>query len=370
MGFAVNASIVDSAMSGLGVYTVSLVCELIKIHKDLLIYTSHPKVFPQDNVRIRTISRQLGPAYGKRAHLQRLLWSQFILPKNLARDNAKSLFSTIPEGVFGGSVPQYLVVHDVTPLKFPKVYSLQWCYFQLYVRPLLRKAKRVITVSEQTKADVTKFLGISPSQIRVIPGGCNHEIFHVDIRADLVKKKYHLQSYCLYVGNFHPHKNLLRLFQAFHDLAKNGQHQLVIAGKKDPRFFPELQSQVEKLGLHAKVVFLDYVPQEDLPGLYAGAALFILPSLHEGFGLPLVEAMACGVPVIAAKGGAMEEVVEKAGIMVDPTNMSEMADAMNQVLTNSSVRDTLRDLGLRQAQKYSWSISAKMVSQVLDESKR
>ena len=203
----------------------------------------------------------------------------------------------------------------------------------------------------------------------MIPGGCNHEIFHANIRADSVKKKYHLHSYCLYVGNFHPHKNLLRLIQAFHSLAKDGQHQLVVAGKKDSRFFPGLQSQVEKLGLHDKVLFLDYVPQEDLPELYAGAEFFILPSLHEGFGLPLIEAMACGVPVIASKGGAMEEVVGKAGVMVDPTNVDEMAEAMNNVFAHSGVRDTLRDLGLRQAKKYSWDITAKNISQVLNESK-
>ncbi len=368
MRVAVNASIVDSVLSGLGVYSVNLVSELIKIEKDLLIYTSHPNAFSQDSAPFRPISRPLGPANGKRAHLQRLLWSQFVLPKNLKGDKADVLLSTVPEGVIGGSVPQILIVHDVTPLKFPQEYVLQWWYFHWYVRPLLRKAKMIITVSEHTKADVAHYFGIAPSQIRVIPGGCNHENFHADLNSDSVKKKYHLHSYCLYVGNLHPHKNLLRLVQAFHRLAKNRQQQLVIAGKKDSRFFPELQSQVERLGLHDKVVFLDYVPQEDLPALYAGAEFFILPSLHEGFGLPLVEAMACGVPVIAAKGSAMEEVVEKAGVMVDPTNVEEMAEAMNQILANSSTKDMLCGQGLEQSQKFSWRHTAKMVSHVLNES--
>ena len=366
---AVNASIVDPVLSGLGVYTVNLIKELSEFQEDLIIYTSCPNAFAQDQARIRSISKPLGPTYGKCAHLRRLLWTQFILPKSMARDKATVLFSTIPEGVFGEAVPQYLVVHDVTPLKFRKEYSLQWWYFQLYVRSLLRRVKRIIAVSEQTKADIMTSFGIPPSQIRVIPGGCRHESFHANINPDSVKRKYHLNSYCLYVGNFHPHKNLFRLIQAFGALAKNACPQLVIVGNKDPRYFPGLQAMVERLGLNANVLFLGYVPQNDLPGLYAGAEVFILPSLYEGFGLPLVEAMACGVPVIAAKGGAMEAVVDKAGIMVDPTNINEMAEAMNQVLANPELRGTLCERGLRQAKNYSWSTTAKMVSQVLDESK-
>ncbi len=222
---AVNASIVDPVLSGLGVYTVNVIKELRHIYHDLLIYTSHQEIFAQDQIRIRSISKPLGPAHGKGAHLRRLLWSQFILPKNLKKDNVSALLSTIPEGVFGGSIPQYIVVHDVIPLRFPKDYSLQWWYFQLYVRPLLRRAKRVITGSEQTKTDVMAFMGISPLQIRVVPDGCNHEIFHPKVNSGSVKKKYHLDLYCLSVGNFHPHKNLLRLIQAFHGLGKNGQYQ-------------------------------------------------------------------------------------------------------------------------------------------------
>jgi len=165
----------------------------------------------------------------------------------------------------------------------------------------------------------------------------------------------------------HPHKNLLRLIQAFHGLGKNGQYQLVIAGKKDPRYFPALQSMVERLGLQTKVIFLGYVPQDDLPGLYAGAEVFILPSLYEGFGLPLLEAMACGVPVIAANTGAMKEVVGTAGMLVDPTQEQEIADAMVKVLTDAGWRETLSNLGLQHAQQYSWRLTAKMISQVIQE---
>ena len=367
MGLGVNASIVDPFLTGLGTYTVNLIRELIKIHQDLLVYTSHPQAFSIDHTQIRIISKQLGPAYGKRAHFRRLLWSQFILPRNLQKDKATALFSPVPEGIFNGTIPQYLVIHDVTPLKFPRDYALQWFYFQFYVRPLLRKAKRVITVSEQTKTDVLECFGISPRHICVIAGGCNHQIFHANIDTDYVKKKYGLQSYCLYVGNFHPHKNLVRLIGAFHRLPKNVKSQLVIAGKKDSRYFPVLKQIVEKLGLEKTVVFLGYVPLEDLPALYAGAAVFVLPSLHEGFGLPVVEAMACGVPVVAAKTGAMDELLKQSGILVDPTQPQELADAIHKVLTNKDCRERLSYFGIQEAKKYSWSTTAQMISNVIKE---
>lgn len=365
MGLAVNASIVDSFASGLGLYAINLIKELADVYDDPLVYTSMPQVFPFKGIRLRSIRAALGPAHGKVGHFKRLLWSQLVLPKRLSRDGAKILFSPIPEGPIACPVPTVLVVHDLIPLKFPHDYPLQWQYFQWFVKPLLRRAKKIIAVSEQTKADLIKVFGVSSCQIHVIPGGCAHDVFHSGINSDLVKRKYQLESYCLYVGNFHPHKNLLRLIQAFHSLAKNGEYQLVIVGKKDHRYFPALQSMVERLGLKSKVVFLGYVPQDDLPGLYAGAEVFILPSLYEGFGLPLLEAMACGVPVIAAKTGAMKEIVETSGMLVDPTEPQEIADAIHKVLTDKSWRERLSYLGLQKSQIYSWRSTAQMVSKVI-----
>jgi glycosyltransferase involved in cell wall biosynthesis len=364
---AVNGSILDPILSGLGVYTVNLIEELQNIHDDILVYSAHPNVLSKGRIRVKYISKPVGPAYGKRGHLRRLLWTQFILPKELIRDKVEALLCPIPEGIIGRGVPQYVVVHDVTPLRFPKEYRLQWGYYHVYVRSLLRKAQQIITVSEQTKSDVVHFFGIPSSRIRVVPGGCNHKIFHAGISPDSVKNKYHLDEYFLYVGNFHPHKNLSRLIQAFGRVAQYSRHQLVLVGKKDTRYFPGLQAEVEKWGIQERVVFLGYVPLEDLPGLYAGATGFILPSLYEGFGLSLVEAMACGVPVIAGNFGAMKEVVKDAGILVDPTNPQEIADAMQRVLEDSAYRNTLVQCGLNRAQQYSWRTTAKMISGVMEE---
>lgn len=367
MGLAVNASIVDPLLSGLGVYTVNLIQTLSKIRPDLLVYTSCPEAFAPHQVRVSRLSSPMGPAYGKGAHLRRLIWAQWVLPRLMARDNVSPLLSTIPEGTIRGDIPQYLVVHDVTPLRFPKEYVLQRWYFQWYVRPLLRNARRIITVSEQTKADVITAFGISSSRIRVVPGGCNHEVFHAGINPEAVKAKYRLDAYVLYVGNFHPHKNLLRLIQAFQLVARDGWHQLVIAGKKDSRFFPVLEAMVEKLGLQGRVIFPGYIPGEDLPGLYAGATALVLPSLYEGFGLPVLEAMACGVPVIAAKSGAIPELVSGAGLLVDPMDPKDIGEAIHRVVTDCALRDRLVRVGVQRASRYSWCDTAERIAGILQE---
>ncbi len=368
MGLAVNASIVDPLLTGLGVYTVNLVQELAKFRPDLLVYTSHPNVFAGNSIRVRTLSSPMGPAFGKSAHLRRLLWTQWGLPRRMIRDQVSLLLSTVPEGVIRGTIPQYLVVHDVTPLRFPKEYFLQRWYFQCYVGPLLRQAKGIIAVSEQTKTDVMSAFDIPPAGIHVVPGGCNHQVFHRDINPKAVKEKYGLDAYVLYVGNFHPHKNLSRLIQAFHRLGANRREQLVIAGKKDSRYFPPLAALVEQLGLQGHVVFPGYIPDCDLPGLYAGAKVLVLPSLYEGFGLPLLEAMACGTPVIAARTGAMPELVDGAGLLVNPASCEEIAQAIRTVVTDREIRERLCGLGVERAGQFSWHDTAEKIARVLEES--
>lgn len=365
----VNATVVDSKRSGLGNYAVHLVKELAAIRDDLIVFTSHAEPFVQANVGIRKYSQNLGPSAGLRGHLARLLLTQTVLAVQASRLNPSCLFSLVPEAPLWYAGSQVVVAHDLIPLFFPKEYRLQNMYFRLFVASVLKRVSSIVAVSQRTKQDIVSVFGINPSTVQVVPGGCDHRMFFPGIDPNRVKRKYGLTSYLLYVGNLHPHKNVKRLIAAFKQLRGHGSHQLVIVGEKDPRFFPVLCTQVEKFGLQEKVLFLDFVPQEDLPELYSGAEIFVLPSLYEGFGLPLVEAMACGVPVVTAKGGAMEEVVGDAGKKVDPTNVNEMVEAMSHILESPGLKDTLSERGLRQAKKYSWSATATAISRVLDESK-
>lgn len=366
MSLAVNASIVDPFVSGLGVYTIQLVKELEKIRQDLMVYTSFPEAFRFTSAKGKQVCMPMGPSFGKKGHLARLIWTQTVWPVRLLKDNISRVFSPIPECVLGIGLPQTVVVHDLIPLKFPKDYLFQNWYFRWYVAPLLRKADKIISVSEQSRADLIADLGINPCQIQVVPGGCNHADFHPDIDSRKIKFQYGLHHYLLYVGNLHPHKNLAGLIQAFARFATRVPHQLVIVGKKDKRFFPSLDMLVERLGLNGRVVFLDYVKQDDLGGIYAGADVFVFPSLYEGFGLPILEAMACGIPVVSGNYGATAEVAGEAGILVDPRSVKDLAEALEHVLTTRGIRQDLQERGLRRAQQYRWDRTARQVSEIID----
>jgi len=182
-----------------------------------------------------------------------------------------------------------------------------------------------------------------------------------------VRKRYSLESdYVLYVGTVHPRKNLLRLVRAYSQLKRQGAiaERLVIAGKRG-WLEGEILQAVREAGGHVTVT--GFVPEEDLPALMSGARLFAIPSLFEGFGLPALEAMACGTPVLAAYGSSLPEVVGEAGVLVDPRSEDDIADGMARVLTNEALRQELRLRGLQQATRFTWEEAAQKTLAVLQE---
>jgi len=186
-------------------------------------------------------------------------------------------------------------------------------------------------------------------------------------RLAAIRAKYHLQpDYILYVGTLQPRKNVARLLDAFFRLRDAGQTsaQLVLVGQKG-WLHQEITRKLSRP--NSGVVLTGYVPDEELPTLYAGAMVFVLPSLFEGFGFPALEAMACGTPVIAANTSSLPEVVGDAALLVDPLNTEEMAQALLNALTDARLREQLREKGLRQAQRFRWADSARRVLTVLEE---
>jgi glycosyltransferase involved in cell wall biosynthesis len=354
---AVNAAIIDDALSGLGVYTANVVRELSRLHDDLVVYTSAPDACGIDPERVRLISGALRPARGARGHFQRIAWAQLSLPRRLRDDRASVLLSPVPEGTLFAPVPQVMVVHDLIPLRLPGSFPRQYLYFRHVLPRILRACRVVVTDSQSTKRDVTRFYGIEAS-VSVIPCGYDRRRFRPGIDAGAVKRKHGLDAYVLFVGNLFPHKNLPALFAAFERLAKRFPHSLVIAGKKDPRYYPALASQAAVIGEARRVRFLDYVPPEDLPALYAGADAFVLPSLYEGFGLPVLESMACGTPVIASRAGSLPEAAGDGALLVEPIDVGALTAAIEAVLGDSALREDLRRRGFAQVARFGWERTA------------
>jgi glycosyltransferase involved in cell wall biosynthesis len=227
-----------------------------------------------------------------------------------------------------------------------------------------RRADRVVTVSDSSKSDIVQFLKMAPEQVAVVHNGVGREFFvHVECeqaQAELAGRYPVDEPYLLYVGALElPNKNLLRMLQAYHHaLATFEQpHRLLLAGPK--RRAAELVfAEIERLGLSGRVQWLGYVPRVDLPLLYAGAACFVYVSLWEGFGLPVLEAMASGAPVIASNVSSLPEVLGEAGVLVDPANVEAIATAMVQVCNDESLRQRMRRAGRERAGQFSWPRAA------------
>jgi glycosyltransferase involved in cell wall biosynthesis len=367
MRIAINASIVDPILSGLGIYTVHLIKELAKRHEDLVVYTSCPELCDVYATECRKISLRVQPLHGRRGHYRRLAWVQTVLPLRLLADRATVLFCPLPEGALLPPIPQVIVVHDVLPLRFTQEYPRQQYYFRYFVPAVLKRSRAIIVDSESTKRDLMTFYSIESSPVHVVPGGYDQNRYRIGIQPGEIKAKYGLRSYLLYVGNLLPHKNLHNLLNAFSVIASRFPQTLVIAGKKDPRYYPSLEAEARALGILDRVLFLDYVPGAELPALYAGADVFVMASLYEGFGLPVLEAMACGTPVIASHSSSLPEVTGDAAALVDPYDIPGMAEVIATILADQSTREGMSCRGLRQAERFSWGETAERILRILRE---
>jgi glycosyltransferase involved in cell wall biosynthesis len=239
-------------------------------------------------------------------------------------------------------------------------------------------ATRIIADSEATCLDLIRHYHIQEHKITVVYPGCDRSLAPVTDRELLtsVRARYRLaHSYLLYVGTLHPRKNLVRLIEAFAFLTasldaetKDGASplQLVLAGQKG-WLYDDILAQVRKLGLTERVRLTGYLPPADLPALLSGARAFVFPSLYEGFGLPVLEAMACGTPVICSNVSSLPEVAGDAALLVDPLDVDALAAALEQVVVDPELRRALVERGFRQAARFSWRRCARETLQVLEE---
>lgn len=266
-------------------------------------------------------------------------------------------------------IPAICMVHDLIPLRFPDYFSLASTMFKmLMTRPqalryILGYARQIVTVSEHSRQDLIHVLGIPEQQISLCHPG-------VDPASDNRSERPPLElpvNYLLCVARPDPHKNFRGLIEAYAALPNDLRlkHSLVLAGPEDERYSPALQRQIQALGLGEQVILTGAVQSEDLANLYAHARLFVFPSLYEGFGLPVLEAMAQGVPVISSSVSSMPEVAGDAAILVNPEQISEITAAMARLLADSELSQALGQRGKQRAAHFSWQASARELSGIL-----
>jgi len=288
--------------------------------------------------------------------LRRLAWSQWRLSRLARRHHASLIFTPAPEGYLGPqTIPQVVMVHDLRPISHPER-SLQSLYFRAWVPPLLRQCRQILTNSRFTAAEIQRCTGVPLERIAVIPLGVDLQRFQPAAPLDPRQAS---RPYLLHVGQAYPHKNLARLIRAFGAVASaQPELELVLTGKPHASETPRLQALVAELGLQRRVQFRPYVPSVALPGLMAGALAFVYPSLWEGFGLPVLEAMAAGTPVLTSLGSGTEEAAGDAALLVDPWDQGALTAALRDLITQPRLRDDLRQRGLERVRAYSWERTA------------
>ena len=260
-----------------------------------------------------------------------------------------------------------LTIHDLCFLVYEK-YAIKSArlHYGRRIKSYAQGADVIITVSENSKRDIINHLGIPPETIFVIPEG-KDEKFKPQSDPETIseiKNKYGLsRAFILHVGTLEPRKNLVGLIQAYHRSRARKEYQLVMAGRKG-WMYKDIFKTVEKLGLTREVIFTGYVPEDDLPALYNASSLFVFPSLYEGFGLPPLEAMACGTPVVTSKVSSLPEVTGDAALLVDPFNIEEIKDSIDLVLSDQKLASSLRKKGLERATLLTWEKTAEKTIEV------
>lgn len=345
----VNLSFLTTKPTGITTYATNLLPHLDCLNPTLLVaqsianYTCYP------------VPLNLNPDYGTKGHLRRLLWTQLQLPQIYKKLRSRLLFSPVPEAPLFTNCRYIVTVHDLISLRFPTLSPLT-NYQRYYIPQVLAQSQHILCNSTATAQDITHFFQIPASKITPIL--LAHDAKHFQF-LNLPKS-----NYFLYIGRHDPYKNLHRLIAAFAALP-NQDYELWLAGSTDPRYTPTLKADTERLGITERVKFLDYVPYNQLPTLINQAIALVFPSLWEGFGFPVLEAMACGTPVITSNLSSLPEVTEDAAILVDPYNPGEITAAMQTIATDSKVRSRLSTLGILRASQFSWAKTGLATVEVL-----
>jgi glycosyltransferase involved in cell wall biosynthesis len=288
---------------------------------------------------------------GMRGHL----WEQFILPKKLRINSI--LWSPANTGPLLVR-DQALTIHDLSPLEHPEWFQKSFAVWYRLFLPILAKRVRVVfTPSNTVKQKVMKRFRIE--NVIVTPNGVNPSCFHLDVQQCMDSLP---SRYILFVGSLQPGKNLQTLLNAWNVIQDDYPDLWLVIVGQHRSIFRKVEFTASK-----RILYLGYVEESELPGLYSRATLFVLPSFDEGFGLPSLEAMACGTPVVVSDGGALPETIEDAGLIFRTLDVNDLALAMKQCLENHNLCMSLVAKGLERVKKFSWQTSAELIWNTLNE---
>ena len=363
MRIGINALyLLPGKVGGSETYIRNLVKSLLKLDQDntyvIFINKESIGVFQKSAPRLNIV---LCPIEATNRPV-RILWEQFVLPFQVRRHKIDVLLSAGMTSPFFCPVPSVLVIYDLQHINQPQNFSRLYLFFLKAIIYLSAKSSDgIIAISEQVKKDIIQYYKFGENKIRVAPLAVNHEMFFPmsGDNTTPVRTKYNLpERYLLYAAALLPHKNHARLLPAFREITKElPGTKLVLTGAWDEGQ-DEITGLISASGLQKDVIMLGWLPFEDIPGLYRDADLFVYPSLHEGFGLPLLEAMASGVPVVCSRMEPLIGIAGNAAVLVDPYDQADIARGTLSILRDQTLRMKLIEAGILRARTFTWERTA------------
>ena len=370
MRIGIDARWIFRDLSGIGVYTRGLIGGLGKIDTadDYFIFYNRP--FQPELLSLAKFPN-MRPVFLPGSPNSPL--SQLSSPLKIKQLRLDVFHSPNFFGPALGNVPLVITVHDLIPFMFPHFIprAKKVRMFPLYrrmVASVSRKAKAIITVSENTKKDLIASFAVEEGKIKVVYNGVSEDFRESASGESGFKKEGGVsppgEPYFLFVGRFDPYKNIAGLIEAFHPLKRDFPGvKLVVAGRPDDRYPQPLES-ARRLGLKDSVIFSGYLTEADLKIFYSRARALVLPSFYEGFGLPVLEAFACGCPVITGRVASLPEICQDAAILVDPRSSAELKTAMEKILIQKGLREELISRGYARAKFFTWEKTAEKTAAV------
>lgn len=290
----------------------------------------------------------------------RVLWEQLAQPQALKTVGADLAHAPVYVGPLVAPCHVVVTVHDLSFIRYPHLFRpANRLYLRVFTRLSVRRARRVIAVSRHTAGETVRLLRIPQEKVHVVYHGVD-PIFRPRPaeKVESFRRRHGLpERFLLFVGTLEPRKNLVRLIEAFARCRADAGTYLVLAGARG-WYDEEIFATVERLGMGDRVLFPGHVPNAELPLWYNAATAFAYPSLYEGFGLPVLEALACGTPVLTSAASSLPEVAGDGALMVDPFCVEEIADGLHRLLTDESLRETVRRRGLENAARFTWPRTA------------
>ena len=351
-----NGLIIHDYPTGLSRYSYELIRRIMsQLKVNTIAYSASPELtqeFPEST------NNSVPPFHypaNFRSNSVRLSWEQVGLRYACYKDKMDLLYSPIAEGILFPQLPQVITVHDLLPFHYPSLLPRWVPYYEYFLPALIKGSAAVVCVSEFTRQEILeRYPTVQKEKLKVVHGGVDLNRFRPG-PPGVIHELYDLNEYLLCVGEVRPYKNMGNIFRAM-ELWPAGP-KLAISGKITDVLKAELDNLAQSLKIGNRIIWLGYVPDDLLPNLYSEAIAFIFPSLYEGFGLPIIEAMACGCPAIISNRASLPEIGGDAAHFFDPMEISDIAESIQRVCEDTEYRQKLVQRGPKHANKFTWESS-------------